>query len=88
MVGRGHLDELAIKIREQHRDVPDKEINKVLEPGGKAGQEKRRHLSTEEVQHVKELLAQVGSLSFVMVANQENDKVRLSRRRKTNSRRF
>ena len=32
-----------------------------------------RHLSTEEVQHVKELLAQVGSLVFEMVANQEVD---------------
>jgi SecD/SecF fusion protein len=70
-VGRGKLDDLVATIKQQHPDAPVDEINDFIDKNYKT---ERLHLTGEEIQKVKELIASVGSLEFRILANTRDDR--------------
>jgi SecD/SecF fusion protein len=72
-VGRGSLQILVNRVREQHPEASVQQIGQFIDSHYNLGKEKRQ-LTTEEVQHIKELIAQVGKLEFRILANSTDDK--------------
>jgi SecD/SecF fusion protein len=71
--GRGRLPTLVNQIREQYPDVSPADIGDFVEKNYNVGKE-RRQLTTEEVQRIKELISQQGSLEFRILANGQDDR--------------
>jgi SecD/SecF fusion protein len=72
-VSRGALQVLVNRVREQHPEASVQEISQFIDSHYKLGKEKRQ-LTTEEVQHIKEMIAQVGKLEFRILANTTDDR--------------
>jgi SecD/SecF fusion protein len=77
-IGRGRTQELIAEIHKQHEDATLKEITTLLNkamPGGASGKNGKRgqSMTEEQVQERKDLIAQVGSLEFMIIANSTND---------------
>jgi SecD/SecF fusion protein len=72
-VGPGRLAALVNRIREQYPENSTQEIEQFLNENYKISRE-RRHLTSEQVQEVKELISRVGSLEFRILANTTDDK--------------
>src|SRR2546425_271558 len=62
--GRGKVQDLVATIKQQHPDVTVTEIDQFIDQHYKT---ERLHLTGEEIQKVKELIASVGSLEFRML---------------------
>ncbi|HEV8060477.1 MAG TPA: protein translocase subunit SecD, partial [Gemmataceae bacterium] len=71
--GRGRVQILLNRVREQYPDAAPKEISDFINENFVGGKE-HRALTTEEVERIKELIAQVGSLEFRILANTRDDK--------------
>jgi SecD/SecF fusion protein len=73
-VPRGQTADLIQLVKQQHpkEDLQDKDIEDFIDAHYKPDQ-KRKDLTSEEVQRIKDLIAQVGSLEFRILANQEDD---------------
>ncbi len=71
--GRGRTQVLLNRVRDQYPDVPPREISDYISDHFSRGKD-RRALTTEEVQRIKELISQVGSLEFRILANTRDDK--------------
>jgi SecD/SecF fusion protein len=78
-VGRGRIDDLIAAIKRQHPDVEVADIDEFISGHYETG---RRHLTEEEVQKVKELIASVGSLEFRILANTHDDNEAIEAARK------
>ncbi len=78
-VGRGRIDDLIAAIKRQHPKVAVTEIDEFISGHYETG---RRHLTEEEVQKVKELIASVGSLEFRILANTHDDNEAIEAARK------
>src|SRR5262249_4164918 len=70
-VGRGRVQDLIAAIYEQHPEATVTEIDKFVDEHYKT---ERLHLTGEEIQKVKELIASVGSLEFRILANSRDDR--------------
>jgi SecD/SecF fusion protein len=70
-VGRGKVQDLVAVIKQQHPEATISEIDQFIDQNYKAD---RLHLTGEEIQKVKELIASVGSLEFRLLANRRDDK--------------
>src|SRR5439155_4993451 len=70
-VGRGKVQDLVAVIKQQHPDASVTEIDEFIDKNYKAD---RLHLTGEEIQKVKELIASVGSLEFRVLANSRDDR--------------
>jgi SecD/SecF fusion protein len=83
VAARGHVGELANEITQQHPNAPLDEVRKLVNPdeGQPKSSSRRQALTTEQVQERKELIAQVGSLEFRILANRTNDSDALERAR-------
>jgi SecD/SecF fusion protein len=68
---RGRLDDLTATIIKQHPDAKMEEIDQLIKDNYKAD---KLHLTGEEIQKVKELIASVGSLEFRVLANNRDDR--------------
>ena len=79
--GRGRLQVLLNQIRDQYPDVPPKDIGDFIDKNYAVNKD-RRALTTEEVQRIKELISQVGSLEFRILANTIDDKDAIEAARK------
>jgi SecD/SecF fusion protein len=71
-VSRGRLQELVTRVREQYPDVPANEVSEFVDQHFAVNKE-RRQFTSEEVEHIKELVSQVGNLEFKILANTEDD---------------
>ncbi len=70
-VGRGQIEELITRVSKQHPEVSLEDIRSFIQDNYKAtGQQ---HLTEEEVDRVKGLIKQVGSLEFRILANSRDD---------------
>src|SRR5207247_1064682 len=69
--GRGKVQDLVAIIKQQHPDASVTEIDEFIDKNYKAD---RLHLTGEEIQKVKELIASVGSLEFRVLANSRDDR--------------
>jgi SecD/SecF fusion protein len=75
----GQRKELIDAVSEAHRDDKNFNIDDVAKfideqlPARPKSGEKRRSMTGEQVQRVKELISRVGSLKFVIVANMNDD---------------
>lgn len=79
--GRGRLQVLLNQVRDQYPDVQPKEIGEFIDDNYKLNKD-RRALTTEEVQRIKELISQVGSLEFRILANTQDDRDAIEAARK------
>src|SRR6266851_5813240 len=70
-VPRGRVQDLVATINKQHPDVTINEIDQFIDKNYKSD---RLHLTGEEIQKVKELIASVGSLEFRILANSRDDR--------------
>jgi SecD/SecF fusion protein len=70
-VGRGEEQALVAAIASKAKIPPD-EIEKVVKAHYKAGE--GRDFTAEEIQRVKQQITEVGSLEFLILANQRDDK--------------
>jgi SecD/SecF fusion protein len=71
--GRGRIQILLNRVREQYPDEQPKAISDFI-AANYGGENERRGLTTEEVERIKELISQVGSLEFRILANTHDDK--------------
>jgi SecD/SecF fusion protein len=69
-VGRGKVPELVEKVVGAHNEVNADELASFIDSHYKAS----RNFSSEEIQNVKEKIAQVGLLEFRILANERDDK--------------
>jgi SecD/SecF fusion protein len=77
-VPQGKVRELITLVKDQHPDADTNEIESfVTQNYGEATG--RRHLTTEEVDRIKALIAQVGSLEFRILANSKDDEAAIKR---------
>jgi SecD/SecF fusion protein len=70
-VARGKVQDLVAVIKQQHPEASVNEIDQFIDQNYKAD---RLHLTGEEIQKVKELIASVGSLEFRILANSRDDR--------------
>lgn len=71
--GRGRVQVLLNRVRDQYPEVAPKDISDFINNNYSGGKD-RRALTTEEVERIKALIAQVGSLEFRILANTRDDK--------------
>jgi SecD/SecF fusion protein len=71
--GRGRVQILMNRVRDQYPDESPKVISDYINSNYSGGKD-RRALTTEEVERIKALIAQVGSLEFRILANTRDDK--------------
>src|SRR5262249_33611457 len=71
-VPRGNTLQLASAVLLHHPSVPQTEIEDFIKKNYKEG--KTRSLTGEDVQRVKDLISQVGSLEFLILANDGDDR--------------
>jgi SecD/SecF fusion protein len=69
----GKIDQLVNLLRTEHPDAKVADIEKFMDANTKGGRE-RRPLTEEAVNHIKDLISQVGSLEFRILANERDDK--------------
>jgi SecD/SecF fusion protein len=69
-VPRGNVPDLVATVYRQHPDVKISEIDQFIKDRYKSD---RIHLTGEEIQRTKELIASVGSLEFRILANSRDD---------------
>jgi len=74
----GRTKDLIARVKEQHPDVPETEIEDFVEQNYQ-GEKGKRHLTEEEVNRIKALIAQVGSLEFRILANSRDDEEAIKR---------
>lgn len=72
-VGRGRLQNLVAQILEQYPDAKPEEVGKFINQNYKLSRE-RRQFTPEDIQSIKELITQVGSLEFKILANTTDDR--------------
>jgi SecD/SecF fusion protein len=72
-VARGRLLKLVELVQKQYPNEPVKDIGDFIN-SNYAGSKEQRHLTSEEVENVKSLISQVGSLEFLVLANDRVDK--------------
>jgi SecD/SecF fusion protein len=72
-VGRGKLQVLVNAVHAQYPEETVQSIGDFVDRNYKVSRE-RRHVSSEEVAHIKELISRVGSLEFRILANTTDDK--------------
>src|SRR5713226_2637220 len=70
-IPRGKVQDLVATIKKQHPEATIEEIDQLVKDNYKAD---RLHLTGEEIQKVKELIASVGSLEFRILANNRDDR--------------
>jgi SecD/SecF fusion protein len=70
-IPRGKIDQLIAVIKEQP-EVQASDIERFIDENSRGGRE-RRTLTEEAVNHIKELISQVGSLEFRILANDRDD---------------
>jgi preprotein translocase subunit SecD len=70
-VPRGRVQDLEATIVKQHPEATLSEIDELIKNNYKT---ERSHLTGEEIQKVKELIASVGSLEFRILANSRDDR--------------
>jgi SecD/SecF fusion protein len=63
---------LVAAVVQQHPEVKSDAVEKFIDEKLPKG-DKRRHMTGEKVQEVKELISRVGSLKFVILANETDD---------------
>src|SRR5205085_6313232 len=68
----GQVPDLVNRIHEQHPDAKIEDIEKFISDNYKVAGG-RKDVTGEEIQHIKELISQVGSLEFRILANQQDD---------------
>jgi SecD/SecF fusion protein len=68
----GQVPDLVNRIHEQHPDAKIEDIEKFVADNYKLASG-RKDVTGEEIQHIKELISQVGSLEFRILANQQDD---------------
>jgi SecD/SecF fusion protein len=68
----GQIPDLVNRIHEQHPDAKIEDIEKFVADNYKVAGG-RKDVTGEEIQHIKELISQVGSLEFRILANQQDD---------------
>src|SRR5262249_7280488 len=78
VVQRGRLQTLVDRIAAQYPDVPVTEIGDFINQNYQVAKG-QRHLSSEEVENIKELVSQVGALEFRVLANNRVDKEAIDR---------
>jgi SecD/SecF fusion protein len=74
-VGLGRLALLETQVLNQYqgdKEVSPDELRQFIDENYKVSKE-RRHMTTEEVEHIKELISRVGSLEFRILANTVDD---------------
>jgi SecD/SecF fusion protein len=71
-LGRGQVADLVNRVHDLHPKVDVQEIEQFIKENYKQGSE-RKDVTSEEIQHIKELIAQVGSLEFRILANERDD---------------
>jgi SecD/SecF fusion protein len=73
-VSRGQRDVLIRRVKELHpkEDIKDEDIEKFIDENYQFGKD-RKDVTGEDVQHIKELISQVGSLEFRILANEPDD---------------
>jgi SecD/SecF fusion protein len=71
-VPRGQIADLISRIKDQHPDADLKEVDSFLNENYKQGSE-RKDVTGEQVQNIKDLISQVGSLEFRILANNRDD---------------
>jgi SecD/SecF fusion protein len=69
-IPRGSTDELAVRIQKNYPEVKSAEVSAFIN----SFKEDKRHVTSEEVQEFKDIIAQVGSLEFRIIANNTDDK--------------
>lgn len=72
--GRGRVQILLNRVRDQYPDESPKTVSDFINANYSGGGKERRALTTEEVERIKALIAQVGSLEFRILANTRDDK--------------
>jgi SecD/SecF fusion protein len=68
----GKTDELVDLLRKENPNEPVENIEKFMDANAQGGKE-RRFLTEEAVNHIKDLISQVGSLEFRILANERDD---------------
>src|SRR5262249_2932074 len=71
-IPRGRIGQLISLLKEEHADLPASDIEKFIDATYQGGRE-RRTLTEEAVNHIKDLISQVGSLEFRILANGRDD---------------
>src|SRR5438094_20983 len=69
----GKIDQLVNLIKSEHPDAKVTDIERFMDENTKGGRE-RKPLTEEAVNHIKDLISQVGSLEFRILANERDDK--------------
>jgi SecD/SecF fusion protein len=69
----GKIDQLINLIKSEHSDAKLTDIERFMDENAKGGRE-RRPLTEEAVNHIKDLISQVGSLEFRILADERDDK--------------
>ena len=68
----GKIDQLVNLLHSENPDQPVADIEKFMDANSQGGKE-RRPLTEEAVNHIKDLISQVGSLEFRILANDHDD---------------
>jgi SecD/SecF fusion protein len=68
----GQVPDLVNRIHDQHPDAKIADIEKFIADNYRVAGG-RKDVTGEEIQHIKELISQVGSLEFRILANQQDD---------------
>jgi SecD/SecF fusion protein len=71
-VGLGQVPELVNRVRDQHTEAKIQDIEDFIALHYKTAGG-RKDVTGEEIQHTKELISQVGSLEFRILANEQDD---------------
>src|SRR5947209_8529024 len=77
-IGRGKGDQLFTLISKEHPEVKASDVEEFIDKnylGGKG----RRSLTEEAVNHIKDLISQVGSLEFRILANGRDDEAAIKK---------
>ena len=74
VVGRGRDTELIAEVTQQHKEASVKDVQALLQQDGSGkGGRRTASLTQEQVQEAKELIGQVGSLEFRILASYGHD---------------
>jgi SecD/SecF fusion protein len=71
-VPQGQVPDLVSRIKAQHPDVDVQQVEDFIGSHYTVGKD-RKDVTSEEIQHIKELISQVGSLEFRILANEQDD---------------
>jgi SecD/SecF fusion protein len=74
----GKIDQLINLLRTEHPEVNVSDIEKFMDQNYQGGRE-RRTLTEEAVNHIKDLISQVGSLEFRILANSRDDEAAIKK---------